>query len=402
MTAGIPGAGKSTWAAKKNKEGFNHHASDEIRKEIDLSPDGTRNSEVFEILGKRVRNDLLNGRSCIYDATNLIRKYRIAFLETLKNIDCEKRCVLFLCPVNVCKERNSKRTGVARVPDQTYDKMLRSFELPDRYEGFDSVELIIGNEPHKSDMQFINYPEKDENGNITIQELSFSGINPKDYIALSQDNSHHSCTLGEHMLKAGKYMDEKLSSLFPEIADYLTLLDIDRTNVNTAQEKSELVDFPAEIFHIDSKVDDLPAETIRTDCECSLPSGIISVTDRISSLKEAAYIHDLGKLFTKVFKNMKGEPTEFAHFYCHENYGAYIYLAEKLCRTDMPSFIVSDDERIRQIMYTTLLINWHMRPLNVWNESSKSLKKDKEMLDKYYPFLYDDIMLLHECDIEAH
>lgn len=43
-------------------------------------------------------------------------------------------------------------------------------------------------------------------------------------------------------------------------------------------------------------------------------------------VKVAARFHDLGKYYTKGFYNAKGEPSEVAHYYGHENVSAYIYL----------------------------------------------------------------------------
>lgn len=44
------------------------------------------------------------------------------------------------------------------------------------------------------------------------------------------------------------------------------------------------------------------------------------------NILEAINYHDIGKLYTKDFHNIKGEPTKEAHYYCHENVGAYDYL----------------------------------------------------------------------------
>ena len=49
----------------------------------------------------------------------------------------------------------------------------------------------------------------------------------------------------------------------------------------------------------------------------------------------AAIIHDIGKYFTKTFYNMKGEKTEEAHYYGHENYGTYIFLQDFICESDI-------------------------------------------------------------------
>ena len=41
--------------------------------------------------------------------------------------------------------------------------------------------------------------------------------------------------------------------------------------------------------------------------------------------------HDIGKYYTKRFENSRGEKTETAHFYGHENYSAYLYLVQCCC-----------------------------------------------------------------------
>ena len=41
-----------------------------------------------------------------------------------------------------------------------------------------------------------------------------------------------------------------------------------------------------------------------------------------------AFYHDLGKIYTKVFKNAKGEKTKNAHFYRHEKVSSYIFTTQ--------------------------------------------------------------------------
>ena len=312
MTVGLPATGKSYWAVKKKKEGVAHRSSDDIRLELGFGA-GEGSDKVFEILGRRVREDLANGISSIYDATCLTRKRRMAYLETIKKTDCEKIAVLFLCPLAECKRRNMLREGFARVPDFTYSRMLRVFEIPDTFEGFDKVEYVVYDGEYKK----------------TLPDFT-------ELMDFSQDNPHHEHTLGEHMKLVGELMEKKLLTGVPG----LTGSDED-------------------------------------------------VTFRRRCLINAAYNRDIGKVFTKAFKNYKGEPTEFAHFYGHENWGAYLYLTEA-------------GEGFKELLYTALLINWHMKPLNAWGASERKQRKDKEMLEAKYPHLFDDIILLHECDVEAH
>lgn len=92
-----------------------------------------------------------------------------------------------------------------------------------------------------------------------------------------------------------------------------------------------------------------------------------------SIIEKAAYWHDCGKPYVKSFVNAKGETTDIAHYYNHENVGAYISLGTTW------NIIIS------------WLINHHM---------------DKFHHSKYYDrlpqFLKEELDKLNECDINAH
>ena len=107
---------------------------------------------------------------------------------------------------------------------------------------------------------------------------------------------------------------------------------------------------------------------------------------------EAAWYHDIGKLYTKRFVNSRGEPTETAHFYGHENYSAYMYLCEKTGGS-------SPADSLEDTLYIANLINWHMKPLNSWQHSPSREEKDRMLLGET---MYRDIMLLNQADRDAH
>lgn len=134
MLVGLPASGKSTYAEKLRKIGFHIHSSDKIREELtgDVNSQD-KNVDVFQELHKRVKTDLRNGISCVYDATNMSMKRRKAFLDEIKKFNCRKTCILFVVPVEVCKERNQNRTR--KVPAGVFDKMLKQFQCPYYYEG---------------------------------------------------------------------------------------------------------------------------------------------------------------------------------------------------------------------------------------------------------------------------
>lgn len=98
----------------------------------------------------------------------------------------------------------------------------------------------------------------------------------------------------------------------------------------------------------------------------------------------AALIHDCGKPFAKSFTNRDGEKTPTAHYYDHQNVGAYDNLF-----FDYPA----------NKLDISVLIQWHMRPYLAWDVSEKSKEKDRKLLGDE---LFDRIMLLHECDVAAH
>lgn len=110
------------------------------------------------------------------------------------------------------------------------------------------------------------------------------------------------------------------------------------------------------------------------------------------NVQEAAWYHDIGKYYTKRFVNRKGEIRETAHFYGHENYGAWLYLCEK-------SADGFEKDAWEKNLYIANLINWHMRPLNAWQYSTAREEKDRKLMGET---MYADLMRLHQADRQAH
>ena len=106
--------------------------------------------------------------------------------------------------------------------------------------------------------------------------------------------------------------------------------------------------------------------------------------DEQEILRRAAAYHDVGKLFTKTYKNLKGEDTPHAHYYHHENVGAYMCLL-------LEELSLPDRIRVAQ------LVGYHMQPY--FNKSEKAQKRWRERLGDR---LYELIMELHRADEYAH
>lgn len=305
MFVGLPASGKSTYAEELKGRGYHIHSSDVIREELtgDVNAQD-KNTDVFTVLHKRVKDDLGNGISCVYDATNMSMKRRKAFLDEIKKYGCRKKCVLFVIPVEVCKERNANRER--KVPDEVFDKMIKQFNVPMRYEGWDEIEVVV-DEEYDYEGEYVKL----------LQSAEY----------FKQDNKHHRYSLMKHMTESAYYF-----------LNHFT---------------------------------DMPAR-------------------RFVNLSVALYNHDIGKLITKTFINQKGEMTDEAHYYGHDHAGSYLFLC---------GFSKSLLENIDSTLYIASLINWHMRPYLGWKESEKARERDKKLIGDE---MYQDIMILNECDRAAH
>lgn len=296
---GLPASGKSTYANELKGMGYNIHSSDSIREELygDENTQGD-SKKVFDILHKRVIGDLKSNKDCVYDATGISSKRRIAFLNTISHIECEKICVLFATPYEVCLERNKNRNR--KVPEEVIKRMYMNFNIPYYYEGWDEIKIV-----------WSKY-------NI----LDYWICDPVDeYIDYNQNNSHHSLTLGNHLLESKKISEEKNMGLFVE---------------------------------------------------------------------EACRFHDSGKPFVASFFDAKGNPSKDCHYYKHENVSAYNFLFAK---KNNLSLLKKD----KDILYVATLINLHMKPYT-WKEE-KTKEKYKKLLGVK---MYNDLMNLHYCDVNAH
>lgn len=105
-------------------------------------------------------------------------------------------------------------------------------------------------------------------------------------------------------------------------------------------------------------------------------------------LAQAALLHDIGKPFTKVFKNHRGEPSEIAHFYDHEHVSAY------------DSYQYSGGTADERTEIATL-IRWHMHPYTV-NRSDNPMKTENKIKNLLGLDTYQKILLLHQADEAAH
>ena len=173
---GLPASGKSTFADEiATSQNATIISSDAIRKEWygDENIQGNP-TKIFEEMRKRTVSVLENGRSVIYDATNLTLKSR-SFLRNYSPLlkirhKIKINGVLCVTPFDVCCERNSKRERV--VPMEAMNRMLKSFTPPMLSEGFDFIFLYRSykGEVPRVWLRLINMPHNNPRHLETIEE----------------------------------------------------------------------------------------------------------------------------------------------------------------------------------------------------------------------------------------
>ena len=187
MMVGLPGSCKSTWAERYAKT---HdcviHSSDAIREELYDSESEQQNPQkVFQILHKRIRNDLVEGKDCIYDATNLTSKLRRNFLQYISNVNCIKVAKVIWSDYDMCLARNKKRER--KVPEFAMERMLRRFEMPAKWEGFNFISVF-----------YMDSSNQGFSSNFYQQQMK----------EFDQKNPHHSLNLYDHQLQTRKNLDK--------------------------------------------------------------------------------------------------------------------------------------------------------------------------------------------------
>lgn len=137
LMVGCPGSGKSTYIAKHLCDKSICISRDEVRKSFvgeDVNDNNyfSREDEVFDKFIELINQAINNGYEHIYiDATHISEPSRAKVLKRIKVKD-DTALVLevFNTPLEVCLERNAKRTGFARVPDSAINNMWRGFRFP--------------------------------------------------------------------------------------------------------------------------------------------------------------------------------------------------------------------------------------------------------------------------------
>ena len=175
ILCGIPGSGKSTYAQNYIKQNPNavHLSSDATRKELygDESVQGNP-GDVFSLMQKRAIEALNNGRSVIYDATNITRKDRQGIISVCPKF-AKIECHIIWAPIEECIERDFKRERT--VGKEVIDRMLKRFQAPYYDEGMSEIKVV---KPDRfSDMKYyhdiinaMHIPHDNHHHTLSIQQ----------------------------------------------------------------------------------------------------------------------------------------------------------------------------------------------------------------------------------------
>ena len=185
------------------------------------------------------------------------------------------------------------------VPATVIDKMIRQFEVPMYYEGWNEIELV-------------RMPD------------IITRFNADRYLEtnknVAHDNPHHTLNIFEHMqLASTKYHEDMVKE-------------------NNVEE------------HV---------------------------------IYNTLKYHDIGKYYCKTFIDAKGIKSNIAHYYNHENVGAYYILTSNITNSD----------------YTLLIIAWLIN-----NHMKFYINGISNWINKYNipQSLIDKLEIVHKYDMEAH
>lgn len=132
---GIPGSGKSTIANQIPNAVV--ISSDTIRKELYGAEEIQGNGkQVFDLVYKRIGEELTKGNDVVFDATNLTPWTRSAVFR----FTAEHIAVFVNTSLDDCLERNAARER--KVPEEVIYRMYHSLTCPSKTEGFKTIITI--------------------------------------------------------------------------------------------------------------------------------------------------------------------------------------------------------------------------------------------------------------------
>jgi predicted kinase len=142
MLVGIPCSGKSYYAEIHFKpKNIKIVSTDEIRIEITETRKFNLqgNNEIFEIAFSRIKEELINQRDVVFDATNTNKKYRKNIIKLAKLCNSRIVAVVMKTPLDICIKRNRERSEDSKIPEEKMYYFNKANLNLDYSEGFDEI-----------------------------------------------------------------------------------------------------------------------------------------------------------------------------------------------------------------------------------------------------------------------
>jgi predicted kinase len=141
LMSGLPGVGKDFWIQQNCPE-YPIVSLDALRQQLKIAPTQEQ-GEVVRRAKELARGYLRQGRSFVWNGTNLSRQIRGGLIELFAAYQARVRIVYLEVPQDVQRQRN--RSRVAQVPEGAIERMRDRLEVPDATEA-QRVEWLI-NQP---------------------------------------------------------------------------------------------------------------------------------------------------------------------------------------------------------------------------------------------------------------
>ena len=153
LFAGIPASGKSFWAKHNLTDNDLYISRDEIRFSIVKENEAyfSHENKVFNYFISEIQKGLYSGKTVYADATHINWASRNKLLRSLNLEDVNVSVYVFKTPLDICLERNEKRTGREEVPKDVIIRMYHQFVIPEKdpYD-YKEIRYIYSNEKEEN------------------------------------------------------------------------------------------------------------------------------------------------------------------------------------------------------------------------------------------------------------
>jgi predicted kinase len=142
LMSGLPGAGKDHWV-RHNLPDWEVIALDDLRAELGVDPADDQGT-VVNRAREMAREYLRQGRSFVWNATNVSRQLRTRCISLFADYNARVRIVYVEVPAGVLLAQNRRRPEGQRspVPEAVIERLLERWEVPDPTEAH-RVEWVV-------------------------------------------------------------------------------------------------------------------------------------------------------------------------------------------------------------------------------------------------------------------